>query len=217
VDAFGVCLTAAIAIGLIRDYLDVQFEVALGNNWFLVAATALLMSLTATLNMVGLRYDYYALISASRTTKICVATAVLAAAGVSLLPGVSGLILGEFVRNAAAAAGCIIVLTRLHKRAQRRFDWPWNAILWKEILVVARRFAVFPTVNTPHVLINGLADWAIILLISMLFSSRELGFCFLRTALIHFTASYPYGSYETFLVAEVPFCAKRLNMSLFSP
>ncbi|CAK0754539.1 conserved membrane hypothetical protein [Gammaproteobacteria bacterium] len=188
--AFVVCLIAAILLAFASSRLDALFKIALGDKWLLVAALAFPVSVLATLTMVAVRYDCYGLISVSRTAKVCLSAAIQAVVGLSILSGVGGLIAGEFMGNATTAAGCLVALTRSHKRASRRFDWLWTKVLWREMLVVARKFAVFPKINTPHVLVNGLVGWVTVLVISMFFSAQELGFYYLMQRIALAPASF---------------------------
>jgi O-antigen/teichoic acid export membrane protein len=174
-----VCSASAVFLLFVGSFLDTQFKVALGSTWILGAALALPLSFLTTLTMISVRYERYTLISALRGMKLILSGAAQVTIGVSFLPGVSGLIAGEFLGNATTACICLFALRQLHKRTSRRFDWFLEKFLWREMIVVAKKFFVFPVINTPQVLANGLFGWTTILVMSSMFSADDVGFYYL--------------------------------------
>lgn len=180
--AFFSALMSAFALTMFARDLDRIFDASLGWAWPMTSLAAFFVSLSVTFTMLASRNRSYGIISSSRLSKAIASIFIQAALGLTIFPGVWGLIIGETFASIASAIILMMASNRSHIKLNKMIFFSGRYV--KLISIVSRRYGSFPKFSLPQFLINSLSGFVLIAIILRNFSPGEAGQYFMMQRIV---------------------------------
>lgn len=178
---FSALMSAFVLTMFARD-LDRIFDTSLGWAWPMTSLAAFFVSLSVTFTMLASRNQSYGIISSSRFSKAISSILIQAVFGLTIIPGVWGLIIGETLASIASAVILLVALNSSYMKFHK-MNLPSGKLI-KSLSIVSSRYSSFPKFSLPQFLINSLSGFLLIAIILRNFSSGEAGQYFMMQRIV---------------------------------
>jgi O-antigen/teichoic acid export membrane protein len=186
--SLAIVLGPVIALGMVLTgpMLDRTIHVAIGPAWPLLGLSSMLVSIAVTLEMLAARQQLYSVTSVGRFTKIAVMLVLQGLFGLTILPNVWGLIVGEIIAIMISIVALVFGLRRSLRLGQAQGYKRRR----HEVQAVAAKYSDYPKINLPHSLINSVVAWAIMGVVVATFNVSDAGNYFMMYRVVMLPAGF---------------------------